>query len=388
MSYLGAVAAFIFFLLIAAVSDSVPVEQVPVQSAVPSAATSPDSAVPNFTLPPLSLLSFEPSPATTSTETQAIVAPKKVAVPAHAEATTSSAVGIVAAAPILAPQPAQPSISENGPLDVAASTLRSTLVNIICYVPSGSVLHSISGSGIFVDPKGIILTNAHIAQYFLLSDLGVSCTIRSGSPAVNRYNAKLIYIPTAWINANAGILTKTAPRGTGEYDFAFIAVTSSANTNALPSDFPSIPLATTAISSGTPIVIASYGAQFLESSQVRSSLFPTIVFGSVKDVYTFATNTVDVLALGGSAAAQEGSSGGGVAGSSGNLVGTITTSTVEGATDTRSLSAITSSYIRAAYAGETGRALDLLLAEPVASSVASFAPQIPALESILTANLP
>ena len=71
----------------------------------------------------------------------------------------------------------------------------------------------------------------------------------------------------------------------------------------------------------------------------------------------------------------------------GKLVGTITTSTTNGSTDTRKLDAITASYIRAEYANETGRALDLLLTEATSTSVANFAPQIPALESILTANL-
>ena len=135
-------------------------------------------------------------------------------------------------------------------------------------------------------------------------------------------------------------------------------------------------------------MIASYGAQFLESSQIQSSLFPTIVFGSVKDVFTFVSTTIDILALGGSAAAQEGSSGGGIAGIYGELVGTITTSTTQGTTDTRSLGAITASYIRAAYANETGQAIDILLSKPLMDSINNFAPQIPVLESILTAHLP
>ena len=122
-------------------------------------------------------------------------------------------------------------------------------------------------------------------------------------------------------------------------------------------------------------------------NQILFSLFPTIVFGSVKDVFTFASTSIDVLSLGGSAAAQEGSSGGGVSNIAGELVGTITTSTTEGATDTRRLDAITSSYIRVEYANETGQALDLLLAKPTATAIADFAPQIPALESILTAQL-
>jgi S1-C subfamily serine protease len=261
-------------------------------------------------------------------------------------------------------------------------------VNIICYVPLGSALHSISGSGVFIDSKGIILTNAHVAQYFLLADKGASCTIRTGSPAADSYKAALIYLPATWVSANADILTTIEPSGTGEYDFAFLAVTKSVTRNALPASFPFVPLASSPPGTGTPIVIASYGAQFLESSQIQYSLSPTVVFGSVKDIFTFKANTIDVLALGGSAAAQEGSSGGGVADASGSLVGTITTSTTKGATDTRSLDAITTSYIRSAYASETGSALDLLLSLPTVLAIAAFAPQIPALAAILTAGLP
>lgn len=278
--------------------------------------------------------------------------------------------------------------SGNASLDGVVTTLRGALVNILCNAPQGTGLHSTSGSGIFVDSKGIILTNAHIAQYFLLADRNVTCTIRTGAPATERYKAELIYISPAWIHANATILTQAKPSGTGEYDFAFLAVTKSETSAPLPESFPFVPLAQKPPSSGTPVVIATYGAQFLESSQVHSGLYPTVVFGSVKDVFTFARNTVDVIALGGSAAAQEGSSGGGVADASGSLVGTVTTSTISGATDTRSLAAITASYIRAQYAREMGNAsLDGLLQEATSVSIADFAKQIPTLESIITAQL-
>lgn len=292
--------------------------------------------------------------------------------------------------PIAKPIPIRTSLtaSESAALDASALTLRSALVNIICYASAGSGLHSISGSGVFVDPKGIILTNAHIAQYFLLADRGVSCAIRAGSPAADSYGAALVYISPAWLGANASVLTQAEPSGTGEYDFAFLAVTKSATSAPLPSSFLYIPLATSAPSRAAPVVIASYGAQFLASNQVQSSLFPTVVFGSVKDVFTFATSTIDVLALGGSAAAQEGSSGGGAADASDALTGVITTSTTEGATDARSLSAITASYIRAEYAKETGQVLEALLALPTATAIADFAPRIPTLEALITAHLP
>ena len=292
----------------------------------------------------------------------------------------------VAQAP--APAPAAPASVAQAAPDGVSGALRAALVNIICYAPAGSQLHSISGSGVFIDSKGIILTNAHIAQYFLLSDRGVSCTIRTGSPATDAYKAALIYISPAWIRANSTVLTQNLPTGTGEYDFALLAVTSSATATPLPAAFPAVPLANQPPAVDTPVVIASFGAQFLSSSQIRSGLSPTLVFGSVKSVFTFGTNTIDVVSLGGSAAAQEGSSGGGVADASGSLVGTLTTSTVTGATDTRVLSAITASYIRAEFARETGNPLGALLSEPTGAAAQAFAEQAPALEAVIAAQLP
>jgi hypothetical protein len=272
-------------------------------------------------------------------------------------------------------------------INAVAETLRSTVVNIICNVPSGHSLSSISGSGIIIDSKGIILTNAHIAQYFLLSDIGVSCSIRSGGPAVEKYRATPIFIPPAWIIENAYLITTSSPSGTGEHDFALLAITESSTSDPLPSVFPFIPLSTEVPSVHLPIVIAGYGAQFLGSAQIQSALSPIIVFGSVKEILTFGTNTVDVLDLGGSAAAQKGSSGGGVADASGTLIGTITTSTIEGSTDMRRLDAITATYIRAAYASETGEALDLLLLRSLEASRIRFQQIKESLEEVLLSHL-
>ncbi len=372
VSYLGAVTALVVGIFVIAISYNVTTFQTP-PTVVPVASS---------TVSVLQVTELKEIEATTSIQVQSTSVPKKKSAPPAPAPIVLSPLEEITTSIQTAISP-----RESSSLDVSASTLRTALVNIICYAPAGSRLRSISGSGVIVDSKGIILTNAHIAQNFLLADRNVSCTIRAGSPAIDKYEASLIYIPSEWINANAKILTEANPSGTGEYDFAFLAVTKSVTRDALPNSFPFIPLAISPPNTGTPVVIASYGAQFLESSQIQSSLFPTIVFGSVKEVLTFVTNTIDVLALGGSAAAQEGSSGGGVADASGKLVGTITTSTTKGTTDTRKLDAITASYIRAAYANETGSALDLLLSKQTSASIADFAPKMYALESILTANL-
>ncbi|HQT82941.1 MAG TPA: serine protease [Candidatus Paceibacterota bacterium] len=386
--YLGIVAALLCGALILSLANSAAVVYSPPAAA--PAASSTLSVASGFTIPVLTLPRLESASSAPATSSPAIPPPPKKAVspvPKPAAAIPSAPAAQPVSAPAVSTSTPLPA-PDNVGLDAAASALRDALVNIVCYAPPASGLHSISGSGIVIDPKGIILTNAHVAQYFLLTDRGVSCTIRTGGPAVDSYDAALIYISPAWLRANSNVLTQAAPSGTGQYDFALLAVTGSKTATPLPAQFSYLPLAEAPPGAGTPIVIGSYGAQFLQASQIQSALYPTLVFGSVKDVYTFGTNTIDVLALGGSVAAQEGSSGGGIADSSGALVGTITTSTVTGSTDTRSLDAISASYIRAEYSSETGNALNALLAEPTATAVADFAPKIPTLEAIITAQLP
>lgn len=364
--YLGIVGALALVLFVVALRDSV---------------SSPSPAATEIALSDLAATTAVPSaPAVaTSTPQRAMASPPvKKLPPAVAPPTTK---------PSEAPREADPPAQNPVNLDPVAASLRAALVNIICYAPAGSPLHSISGSGVIIDPKGIILTNAHIAQYLLLGSEGVTCTVRAGNPAAPRYAAALIYLPAAWLEKNAELLTAANPKGTGEGDFALMAITRSVTSEPLPDSYPHVPLAVRWPSAGTPVVIASYAAQFLGGEQIRSALYPTIVFGRVEALYTFRNNTADVIALGGSAAAQEGSSGGGVAGEAGTLLGTITTSTTEGQTSARSLDAITAAYIRAAFASDTGSPIDFLLARPTEESIADFAPRIPALRALLTAQL-
>ncbi|MFA7302847.1 MAG: serine protease [Candidatus Paceibacterota bacterium] len=259
----------------------------------------------------------------------------------------------------------------------SASQLRKALVNIICYAPAKSGVHSISGSGVIVSPTGMILTNAHIAQYFLFADRGVSCDIRTGSPATPTYKAGLVYLPARWVEENATLLLQKNPMGTGERDFAVLAITDA--TQAVPH----VVLASATPGVNEPVAIASYGSQELSAEQIRSGFYPTIVLSAVRSIFTFGTKTPDVLAFVGTPAAQEGSSGGGVANSVGELVATITTSKIDGAVAERALSAITASYIQREYAAETGNALQTLLARPGAAAIADFAPQAELLRGIL-----
>lgn len=290
----------------------------------------------------------------------------------------------------------KPAVVENTPTakqDIAASAtkIRKALVNIICTSSASGSPRYISGSGIVIDPRGIILTNAHIAQYFLLKNYptknSTSCTVRTGSPARDAYKAKLMFISPAWISENSTILKQAQPTGTGEHDIALLFISKSAVQKTLPTAFQYVPLATYQPKKGIPVVIGSYAAQFLSVSEIQSSLYPTIVYAAVRDVFTFVSNTIDLISLGGTAAAQEGSSGGGIVDSYGNLVGTITTSTVKGATQTRNLNAITTTYIRRDYAQEESQSFDSMLAKSPNENIIEFSQKKQQLETLLTQAL-
>src|SRR3989344_2861474 len=84
------------------------------------------------------------------------------------------------------------------PIDEVNAKARAALVNIICVNTEGNVFSPFSGSGVIVNEKGVILTNAHVAQYFLIKKYNgenlLDCTIRTGAPARYAYKAEPLYI--------------------------------------------------------------------------------------------------------------------------------------------------------------------------------------------------
>jgi len=307
---------------------------------------------------------------TTASTVAAATSTKKDAGAAAAPAGASPA-----PAPVV--PPAKP-IATQAQLNAAAARLSSAIVNILCSPKEDSdTLHAISGSGVIIDPKGIILTDAHIGQFFLLEH-GVpnqdayECIIRTGSPAEVAYEADAVYVSSAWIQDNPSVIIEDQPLGTGEHDIALLAIDGSATRAPLPSSFPYVPLAQDAPDTGDQVIIGSYAAQFLDASNIRSDLTSTIVYTTVKDIFTFYQDTVDIVSLGGSVAAQEGSSGGGVVNPNAQLVALVTTSTVEGDLTKRELNAITAPYIRRVIAADTGSDVDSYLSQSVTSLVSEY----------------
>lgn len=254
--------------------------------------------------------------------------------------------------------------------------VRNALVNILC---SSDTLGSgsISGSGIIIDPRGVILTNAHVAQFFLLKDYptagAVKCVIRTGSPAYPRYTAELMFLPPTWVRDNARKLVQEVPTGTGERDYALVRITGGLSSSiTLPQQFPFLLVSTTPPDIGNDVLQAGYAAGFLGGVTIQSDLYASSAWTKIRDVFTFNANTIDLVSLGGSIVAQGGSSGGPVVNTDGVLVGVIVTNTGTGDTSTRDLHALSSSYIVRDFESERGKSLAQTLSADPAQEVSIY----------------
>ncbi|MBI3573895.1 trypsin-like peptidase domain-containing protein, partial [Candidatus Kaiserbacteria bacterium] len=230
-------------------------------------------------------------------------------------------------------------------------TVRASTINILCATLSGGPLNSISASGVIIDSRGIILTNAHVGQFFLLKDYPspdfVQCIIRTGSPATPKYTAELLFISPSWIADNAYKINQEKPQGNGEHDYAFLRITGTVNQNiAMPARFPFLPIATNPPNTGQDVLLTGYPAGFLGGITVATNLYSASAYARVGNLYPFEdnTNTADLFSIGGSVVAQQGSSGGAVSDVNGVLVGLISTTSEAPDTASRDLQAISTPY--------------------------------------------
>lgn len=270
------------------------------------------------------------------------------------------------------PNPPEPAVQVN-------ADARSALVNILC-LSQGSI-RPISGSGVIIDPRGVILTNAHVAQYVLLSEspnINLSCEIRSGSPARNAWKASVLYLPPVWVEAHANEINSQHPTGTGEHDYALLLIDGSSANAPLPSQlsggFPFVPVDTrNGIGFvGDQVLVATYPAEFIGGIQTELDLYAASSITTVGQLLTFGQNTVDAISLGGIIEAQAGSSGGEVVNPWGRLIGVVTTTTDASTTAGRDLRAITLSYINTDLKNQSGSDLSTFLTGDVTDEEAQF----------------
>ena len=255
------------------------------------------------------------------------------------------------------------------------------VINILCR-GSGNI-RSGTASAVIISPTGLVLTNAHMAQYMLLeqaTDAPVSCTIRTGSPAKAAYKARVLYISKDWVKENAHQISSREQLGTGKDDYAILQITESLSGSELPAVFPHIlpnpSLATNTV--GQQVLMRAYPAEFIGTTIALRALHSAATISTIKAVSTFTlpdsgkVASPDLISLGGTIIAQGGSSGGAVVDAQGQLVGIIVTSTRTEETKDRDLKAITLSHINASIKEETGISLAELIATPATELTTTF----------------
>lgn len=253
---------------------------------------------------------------------------------------------------------------------------RSAVVNILCV--GNKTVRTASGSGIMIDQRGVILTNAHIGQFFLLKDYpntnAVNCTIRSGSPAAPAYYATLLYLPPSWIEANAQKITSEEATGSGKNDYAFLLITDMYDGAPKPPIFPAISYTTQEPNSGDPMLLAAYPSASLSTKTVFNNLHVTSTFTIVKKLYSFTPpNFVDLFSIGSTTISEGGASGGAaVRASDGKVMGLITlASNAEIVTD-RDLRAISLAHINRSLANEHETGIAQLLTGDLLKKAQAF----------------
>ena len=292
--------------------------------------------------------------------------------------------------------PPEPAVAQTPPptpydtptlsFDVVNRAVRPALVNILCSASTRSAFSGASGTGVIIDPRGIILTNAHVAQYFLLRShpqADIECVVRTGAPAKPAYNAELLFFPEMWLNEHARDIRLEFPTGTGEHDWALLYVTQTIHETKRPGTFPFVTFDTReAIARPeNAVLLAGYPTGFIDSATLTRNLWPVSTTAAIQNVFTFTQSNIDVLSFGGTIVAQSGSSGGAAVNPWGRLVGLLTTSTLRGSTDMRDLRAISLAHInRSALAHTEQSLLDLLQEGNFGERTEAFARErIPAL---------
>lgn len=238
------------------------------------------------------------------------------------------------------------------------------IVNIFCTFETSEYIRTTTGTGFFIDPDGVILTNAHIAQFLLLENTesfgDTECIVRSGNPAAPRYHAGLLYISPAWVESNAAMVSAAVPMGTGERDYALLYITSTFDGEPLPASFPALAVNTELLPvsvRGDSVTAAGYPATDLLKNGPSTALYARVASTSVSELYTFGSNYADVVSVKGSVVGAEGASGGPIVNEDGVVIGMITTRGNDEVDGAGSLRAITLSHINRTIEEETGFSL-------------------------------
>jgi hypothetical protein len=255
-------------------------------------------------------------------------------------------------------------VAESGLTGASTDDPIEAIVNIFCTFTTENFIRTTTGTGFFIDPDGVIMTNAHVAQFLLLEETDefgdTECIVRAGNPASPKYQAELLYISPAWIQENASVMHSEVPMGTGERDYALLYVSGQVDESPLPARFPALSFDTSLLPLSTredTVTAAGYPATNLLQNGPSAELIPKKADTTVSELYTFGSNYADVFSIRGSEVGAEGASGGPVLNTSGDVIGIIVTRGDDSIDGEGSLRAITLSHIERTMIEETNFSL-------------------------------
>lgn len=232
------------------------------------------------------------------------------------------------------------------PKDQDELDIEKVLVNIICTEKKGNYVTANTGSGVIISENGVVMTNAHVAQYFLLDKESNSfnCALYQENIPTYGYLAKLLYISPDWIEENPEVIKSKNPRGTGENDYALLYITK--NTNPAlpkPKSFNFAKANTTYDAKiGDKIDVAGFPGSPSSIGDLTHTVGLKKDSTKIQDIFTFSDNKIDVVSTEVTPVAARGASGGGLFKES-DLIALIVTTT--GNKNNAYINAITTNYI-------------------------------------------
>jgi len=254
--------------------------------------------------------------------------------------------------------------------------IEDVVVNIVCSQNQGNLINVSTGSGVLIDPKGVIVTNAHVGQFVLLEDQsdsknGMKCGVYRENIPTFGYTVDILHISPDWIEQNFNLINSASPRGTGEFDYAFLYITG--NTNPVfkrPTIFPYSEVSLNEdYEVGTKVDVAGYPGAPQNIVDIAKAGHLKKDNVSIEDVFTFNKNTIDIFSTTKTHVGARGASGGGVF-KDGKLIGII--STTNGTQNDAEINAITTKYINRDLDNNTGIEIKDLIQNNLYKTVLDF----------------